>query len=139
MTLIASGIAPETERVIRKVFLVMDQVLVTTTPVLTGRARVNWIAAIGDDDVTEIDPSESGVEGSEARGSANAQLALSQARTLVDTWTLERGAISIVNNVSYIGELDSGSSAQAPTGMTKQALQAGLQAAVGERIRIVVT
>lgn len=140
MIFIADGIPPEVERIVRKVLIVMDQVLVTTTPVDTGRARANWIVTLGGD-VPEVGPVESGPPGqglSGQRAAANAALAFGQGRTVIDAWTLQSGTISIVNNLSYISFLEDGSSAQAPVGMLKQALQAGIQSVAGERVRIIV-
>jgi hypothetical protein len=43
------------------------------------------------------------------------------------TYKLNQGAIFITNNVPYIGNLDAGTSAQAPSGFVRQSILAGIQ------------
>lgn len=101
-------------KVIRGTALVIDQVLVTTTPVDTGRARANWIATVG-----------APAEGADLPPDPTGQAALAQAQAVVGGYRLEMGPLFISNNVPYIGALDNGHSKQAPHGMTAQALAAG--------------
>ena len=79
------------------------------TPVDTGRARGNWQTTLGRPAVGTIE-----VEGSPAAMSA---LAVSRAKAAVAGY--KSGDIHIVNNLPYIGNLENGSSRQAPSGMVQ--------------------
>lgn len=103
---------------VRRAALVVDQVAVVSTPVDTGRLRANWIVSVGH-------PTFSFREAPPASPEAGAQEALRQARDAISSWTLEDGAIFISNNTDYAVPIDEGHSAQAPEGMTKQAIAAG--------------
>ena len=133
-------IPSEVTRVIRKIALAIDQVTVLATPVDTGRARANWIVTVrGPSTGSGVQPSTNGERGSEARGAANAQRSLNAGSTVISQYDDEKHAgIFITNNLPYIEFLEEGSSAQAPEGMLKQGLNAGLQVAKQERIRIVI-
>jgi hypothetical protein len=104
------------ERRVRGAALVIDQVLVMSTPVDTGRARANWITSLGAPEFREVENPGS--------GQAHAT-ALAQGKTVVARWRVGGGPIFISNSVPYITFLDDGSSAQAPEGMTAQAIAAG--------------
>lgn len=137
MVLRADDLGREVARVVKKAAIVADQVAVTETPVDTGRARANWYVTVGktSDDVGGFD--EVGERKSDARGAANAQRSLDRATAGVAPFVAGqgvRGSIFITNNVEYIGRLEEGSSAQAPQGMTRQAVEAA--AAVVRRERI---
>jgi hypothetical protein len=107
------GVRQEVERAIRKATLRADQVAVLATPVDTGRARANWIAStLAPADRADNDPDPSG------------QKAVTQAAAVVASYKLEFGSIYLTNNVEYIVPLENGHSAQAPAGMTQQAIAA---------------
>lgn len=133
------------DRILRKAALVADQVAVTATPIDTGRARANWIVSIGSPDSGTVEESKSGERGSEARGAANAQIAINQAQTVLGIgisasgrdskgrFTSKVPEIFIANNLPYIVPLDRGSSQQAPEGMTRAAVDAALKQIRRER------
>ena len=113
LVLRARGVRQEVERTIRKAALRADQVVVLATPVDTGRARANWIAStLAPADRADNDADKSG------------QKAVTQAAAVVAGYKLEFGSIFLTNNVKYIVPLENGHSAQAPAGMTQQAVAA---------------
>lgn len=104
--------------VLRGTALVVDQVLVTETPVLTGRARSGWHVGIG----TEPSFVPQGEPSSPEAGQSSA---LKQAENTINRWKTGGPEIYISNGLPYIRRLNDGYSAQAPTGMVEHALQAG--------------
>lgn len=111
---IATRLVVRAGRAVQKAAIVADQVVTTSTPVDTGRARSNWRAS--------LDKPASGVVGPADR---SGQSAMALARTIILNFkTGVNRAIHITNNVPYIRLLDAGSSAQAPQGMTAKAIQA---------------
>ncbi len=112
---IAGRVLAQSANAVRRAAVVADQVVTTTTPVDTGRARANWLASIG------LVPREQGeVDPPEKTGATAISLALG----VIAGYRTGQGTIFISNNVSYIQQLEAGSSAQAPSGMVKQAVQA---------------
>jgi hypothetical protein len=106
-------------RALRRTALVGDSSLVYSTPVDLGRARSSWSASIG-----VAAPSDTGLTES-IGGDLAAGVALSQARPVITNWRPNLGgSLFLSNSVDYIIPLDNGSSAQAPTGMTLQAMEA---------------
>lgn len=103
----------------RATALVVDQVLVVSTPVKTGRARSNWRASSERPLYRTVDET-------------SAQAALDQAKTVIQAD--RSGTLYITNNLPYIGRLNDGWSAQAPAGFVERAIQAGLTEA--SRIRL---
>lgn len=102
--------------VMKTVALVVDQAVVSATPVDTGRAKTNWIAELNhpSSQITNIaDPSGS--------------TALSQARTTIAS-VRQGSTIHITNNLPYIQRLNDGYSAQAPAGFVEQSIQIGVDA-----------
>lgn len=96
-----------TSDLIRKMALAIDEAIVLATPVDTGRARSNWILNIGSP-VTEVrSPYQPGSGGGSTQG------ALDQARSAIAASPDFVRVIYITNNLSYIGYLNDGSSAQA--------------------------
>lgn len=103
-----------TEKVVRRSVIAGSNVAISTTPVDTGRAKGNWIAAIGTPHTDTVD-----VVGSSAGNSAQAQN-----QSTISRWKLGGGSIYLNNNLPYILPLDNGSSEQAPNGMSTAALEA---------------
>ena len=97
---------------VRRAAIAADQVAILATPVDTGRARGNWRVGIGGRP-TGFDPNDT-----------DANAALAQGQSAIETWKSGEGSIYITNNVPYIVPLDEGSSAQAPNGMSAAAVQA---------------
>lgn len=104
--------------IVRGTALVVDQVVVTTTPVLSGRARSGWDVEIGRESsfVPEGEPSTPGAGEAEA---------LAKGRATIERWRLGNGIIYISNGLPYIRRLEEGYSAQAPAGMVTDAAAAG--------------
>lgn len=114
----ADNLLRNTERRVKRAAMLIDQTLVTSTPVDTGRARSNWLAGIG-----------AAPSGTVAATSASA--AIAAARSAIDQYKLG-STIFIANNVSYISKLNSGSSAQAPAGFVEKAVARGRRS-LGQR------
>jgi hypothetical protein len=118
---LAKTIPVNVRRNLKQTVLVIDQALVTSTPVDTGRARANWIVGSGPS-TAAIDAYVPGTNGTTAQ--ANTEAALQQAREFLDANAIS--VIYISNNLSYIQYLNEGSSAQAPAGFIEAAVQAGI-------------
>lgn len=110
----AKELGDNAQLAVRRAALAMDNELVSRTPFDTGRAKGNWITAIGSPDNRRL----------AVGGPAAGQAALDQGRSKIGKWKLGMGPIYITNNLVYIVPLNNGSSEQAPTGMTDFALQA---------------
>ena len=111
MRIVADAVKANTLKAVKRAAIAADQAAVFATPVDTGRARANWLVAIGAPNVV-------------ATESTDANAALSQGSIMAQSYKLGQGGIFITNNVPYIGLLDAGSSAQAPAGMTAAAILA---------------
>lgn len=118
---LADQISVNARKRLHQTVLVVDQVLVTSTPADTGRARANWIVGTGPS-TRAIDAYAVGKAGSTA--GANAQAALEQAQRFLDGTDVS--VIYISNNLDYLVYLNQGSSAQAPAGFIEAAVQAGI-------------
>ncbi len=118
MHVVAAGVVSAVARVVRKAALAADQTAVLATPVVTGRARANWIVTVGS-------PSDS----ADAQPDPSGQAALAQGQAAVGEFEVgrgEAGSIFVTNNVEYIIPLENGHSAQAPSGMSAQAILAAV-------------
>jgi len=102
--------------------------VVLRTPVLTGRARVNWRVTFGTPSTNKIEPPDTN-DRETNRQIASAK-ALINASNKIKTWKVGKGNIFIANPIFYIVDLDRGSSRQAPSGMTIFGL-----AAIRDRLR----
>lgn len=124
---IGNGVAVETDKTVRMAALAADQSVVMATPVDKGRARSNWIVALGAPSRDVIEPYAPGADGS--TGGANATAALAQGSATIAGYSgLLHGSIAISNNLPYIGRLNQGSSAQAPAGFVEKAVQSAVRA-----------
>lgn len=106
----------------RATAIAVDQALVISTPVDTGRARSNWRVSSGAPSSDTREAYAPGKAGS--TGGANATAALAQGREAI--MADRSGTIYISNNLPYIGVLNDGSSAQAPAGFVEIAVQTGI-------------
>jgi hypothetical protein len=126
MDLIAKAVERNTLKIVKRAAIAADQTAVLKTPVDTGRARANWIVTVGapgaGTPVAALGPK--GGKGKQGVKGQATNEALEKGRTTILEYKLGRGGIFITNNVPYIGELDAGSSAQAPKGMTADAVRA---------------
>lgn len=110
-------------KAVRAVALAVDQTVVIATPVDTGRARSNWQVQVG---AAPTDVREAYVPGVGATtGGQNAQAAIEQGKMAISAASPGL-AIHITNNLSYIGKLNEGHSAQAPAGFVEEAVQNGV-------------
>jgi hypothetical protein len=124
MTQLSRRVEENAGRAVRRAAVVADQVVTLATPVDTGRARSNWRVAIdrpADGFVGALDQS-----GQSAIAIANSVIATFRSRV--------NRAIHITNNLDYIVDLERGSSAQAPEGMTRKAVQAARETLDGVKL-----
>lgn len=102
------------DKAVAQTAIVIDQTVVSSTPVDTGRARANWQASI-DTPITE--PTEA--EDQSGADTISRNNAVIKRRKSGQT-------VYISNNVAYIEALNNGSSAQAPANFVQLAVQAGI-------------
>jgi hypothetical protein len=114
------------DNLVKKVALTADQTVVLATPVDTGRARSNWITTINSPNSGTIDPYSPGDKLGIGE-TANAQAAMDQAKAVVAT-RMRGQSIHITNNLEYIGELNRGTSKQAPSNFVGKAVLAAVNA-----------
>lgn len=109
-------------KTIRQATLVATTEVVLRTPVKTGKARINW-------KLSARTPRTNVIKGP-GTDKVNTNRQVASAKALIDAsnaikgWKVGMGNIFIANAVSYIGDLDRGTSAQARSGMTKFAVAA---------------
>lgn len=123
----------ETDRIVRRSALAADQAVVIGTPVDTGRAKSNWLVAIDAPARTTIPAYDPGEKGSTS--GSNTSAALAQGRIAIRGYQggINR-AIAISNNLDYIGELNDGSSRQAPKRFVQKAVQAAVARVKASRL-----
>jgi hypothetical protein len=114
--------------VIKTISVNVTNNIVVSTPVDTGFAKASWIPTVGN-------PSSS-TGGSRQGPSSGAQKA---GLARVRGYTVKQGRVFIVNNVKYIGDLNSGSSAQAPAGFVQGGITRGISAAIKQAPRVIVS
>jgi len=108
---IGDRVEKNVDATVRKTAILINQTVISATPVDTGRARGNWFASVGSPitgDSTETDKSGAGrisANNSKISGAKSGQ------------------TIFLSNNLPYIGKLNDGSSAQAPANFVEQAVQ----------------
>lgn len=124
---IADEIEDNTTDIIRGTAIVVDQVVVTTTPIDKGRARSGWNVGIGSEPTFVPPAPPSSPEAGEAG-------ALSQGQSEIGRWRVGSPAIYISNGLPYIRRLNEGYSAQALEGMTDQAIMAGREFAKAQKL-----
>lgn len=124
ISLIASGIGINTNKLVKKVALVADQTVVIATPVDKGRARSNWITNLNSASSETIEPYSAGDHLGTGE-TANAAGAISQGSGVIAQRKSGQD-IHITNNLPYIGKLNDGSSAQAPSDFVQKAVQASV-------------
>ena len=95
------------------------------TPVLTGRARRNWIPSFN----SPVDFTTTKLAGVSETGTPETPQERARLRTI--TRNLQAGilgsTIFITNNLAYIGILERGNSAKAPNGIVEGAIQGALE------------
>ena len=111
---IANNLEVNVDREVIKVAGLAQQVVVTSTPVDTGRARANWQASLDSPITFPIDDEDPG---------GGATVALNDS---VISARKSNQTIYISNNLDYIKALNEGWSAQAPAGFVQKAVQAAI-------------
>lgn len=122
----AKKIEVNTDKLVKQVATIADQVVVFSTPVDKGRARSNWIVSLGFPNTSTIEPYAPG-EKLGIGENANASAAISQATGIINTRKSGQD-IFISNNLPYIGKLNDGYSAQAPSNFVEKAVDAAVNA-----------
>jgi hypothetical protein len=115
-----------TKRVMVTVGLEVHAEVTERTPIDVGWARRNWIPSVGSPAPTVETPATR-----EGREQALASRAAQQEQGVLElfSYKLGSGPIYIVNGVPYIGRLNEGHSAQAPSGFVQKAIQDGISSA----------
>lgn len=100
----------QSSKVTRAIGLRVLTGVVLRTPVDTGRARANWQADVGSGKNGEVDAEDKGGAGTIAAGAG--------------VIGKQKGfePLALTNNLPYIGDLEDGSSKQAPSGMVAETL-----------------
>lgn len=97
---------------VRKLAVRINQVVITETPVNSGRARNNWFATVGlpSEETTDL-----------KRYDKTGQTRINKNNAEIST-VGEDQSVYISNNLAYIKKLNEGSSAQAPAGFVEAAV-----------------
>jgi len=117
---IAAGVEKNAGKLVRRVALEIDQALVLSTPVDTGRARANWLVSLDSPRRDAVDASSAGD-------------ALASGASVIHG-AKDGQKIYISNSLPYIGRLNAGSSAQAPAGFVEAAALHGVRIVKGARL-----
>ncbi len=105
-----------------KTAILINQAVVLATPVDTGRARANWQASIGTP-ITEPTDDEDISGNSTISGNNGVISRRASGQT-----------VFISNNVDYIGDLNDGSSSQAPANFVELAVQEAIKFVRGAKV-----
>lgn len=119
---VMSDLKKFTTRVVQKITLSVNGVLVKTTPRDTSWARNNWIPEIGHAYSGTAGTREAAEQGSIDTGSREAGVV-----KVLTIYSINNGPIYITNNVPYIGDLNDGSSKQAPAGFVQLSIAKGIE------------
>lgn len=124
---IGAGVAANADETMRRVAIAATQTVIVATPVLSGRARSNWLASLGSSRVETVEPL--------GDGAAATQPAIDAATTVIRSYDGDRDRdIRLGNSLPYIDPLNQGSSAQAPAGFVRLSVQAAVDAVDGARL-----
>lgn len=124
----AARVSKNTDGLVKKVILAVDQAVVLATPVDTGRARANWRPSIGAMDTTTApEPSSPG---------AGLREALAAGEDVAKRYVggTNSPTVHITNSLNYIQYLNDGSSRQAPRNFVNTAILLALSAIRQARI-----
>lgn len=128
---LGSNVETNAVKLVRKVALSVDSTVIMGTPVDTGRARSNWQVEIGKPARGTVEAYAPGKEGS--TGGQNAQIALALGAGVIATYKGGE-SIHLTNNLPYIGALNRGHSAQAPSGFVETAVLDGVAQVKGAKL-----
>lgn len=128
MVHLSRTIQENADKKVRMCALAMDTALVMATPVDTGKARSNWQVSIGQ---PEYGVREAYVPGKgQSTIGVCTQAALDHGKAIIMQYNsnTQSKEIWISNPVPYIGKLNNGHSAQAPSGFVEKAIMVGINA-----------
>lgn len=131
MRVVGRAVEDNASKLVRRVALAVDAEVVISTPVDTGRARSNWQTELNTAPEGTREAYSEGKEGSTV--GPNTQAALDQARATVAAHK-PGDTVHITNNLPYIGRLNDGWSAQAPSGYVETAVLTGVRTIRGARL-----
>lgn len=124
----ANTLGDNLTKAVRRVAITADAAVVLGTPVDTGRARSNWIVALGAPSSRTIEAYAPGEKGNTE--AANTQAALDQGESVITGYVSGQDMeIHITNNLPYIQRLNDGYSAQAPANFVELAVMEAVGAA----------
>lgn len=115
----SQAVRSNADKLVMEVAATVLENVVSDTPVDTGRARSNWIVKLGSSATETRPPFVPGEKGS--TGDDNIIAALAMGEPTLEAYRSGQ-AIHITNNLDYIGELNDGSSNQAPPGYVQDAV-----------------
>jgi hypothetical protein len=122
LEMIGDTLMANVSKTVRKAAMAATNELVLRTPVLTGKARVNWRVSFGRvNSALREAPNTKSRDTNRQVASAEA---LIEASNKIKMWKVGKGNIMIANPVHYIFDLDTGTSSQARNGMTVFAIAA---------------
>lgn len=128
----AENIEKNAAKLVREAAGSVHEVVVERTPVDTGQAISNWILSIGNRAGYTRRPFEPGSKGSTAL--ENRSWAIEKGRQTLLRYNNPNSQVAITNNLHYIGELNNGSSQQAPAGFVEAAVMSGVTSIRGARL-----
>lgn len=111
---VSKNFEANSERVLIRMAEGFTNKVIEHTPVDTGRAVSNWTISIGVPQMSLREPYVPGKKGSTAE--ANRRAAEAEARKVTKTYK-SKAQVFVTNITPYIGDLESGTSKQAPYGM----------------------
>lgn len=125
---VAKNVPNEVDKVVQATGKAVLKSVTDSTPIDTGAAVSNWQAS-QDGGTGVIDPLSPGVKGSTAQ--ENRDAAYSQGVAQIDEYhtTDGVGTLHVANAVTYIEDLNNGTSRQAPAGFVDTAVLEGVAAA----------
>ena len=124
---LADNLPTNASTLVKKVAEDVHTHVVVYTPVKTGKARSNWLVTLREDS-SDVIPTH-GVEGS-------ISTTLNEGRSVIQN-AKKGDSIHIVNNVDYIGELNEGSSTQAPAGFVQSAVVSAVES-IEENVKVIL-
>jgi hypothetical protein len=119
---LSNRVEKNANKIVQKAATAAIETLVEATPVDRGDAVSNWRAGKNYAPVGRIPAHVPGRKGSTAE--ANQEVSLREAQTVINA-RKTGDTIYLVNNVPYIGRLNSGWSSQAPAGFIERGVAAG--------------
>jgi len=132
MTIHADNLPGEVNRVMKRVGLAVHQTIVLATPVDTGAARSNWRVNLNAPSGDVVQPYSPGRKLGLGE-SSNAQGAITHGQNVIGRRKPSQDIV-IDNNLGYIGDLNSGTSAQAPAMFVETAIDTASHAIQNIRI-----